>query len=148
MSRKRYESKGVSNSASSRSATSADSTAELTHRQQALGLALAGGALSTPLLLALFEKVLSFDEIKGVCCRAREIASHFEDLPEGKFALACLDDFLLPRRLNHEAKSSSPTIVPSDAPDNSQPSAADGSQLSGPDGSQRSYDADVTITGN
>ena len=145
MSRKRYESKGVSNSVSSRSATSAD---ELTHRQQALGLALAGGALSTPLLLALFEKVLSFDEIKGVCCRAREIASHFEDLPEGKFALACLDDFLLPRRLNHEAESSSPTIVPSDAPDNSQPSAADGSQLSGPDGSQRSYDADVTITGN
>src|SRR6516162_301723 len=135
MSRKRYESKGVSNSVSSRSATSAD---ELTHRQQALGLALAGGALSTPLLLALFEKVLSFDEIKGVCCRARVIASHFEDLPEGKFALACLDDFLLPRRLNHESDSSSPTIVPSDGPDNSQPSAADGSQLSGPDGSHRS----------
>ena len=148
MSRKRYESKGVSNFASSRSATSADSATELTHRQQALGLALAGGALSTPLLLALFEKVLSFDEIKGVCCRAREIASHFEDLPEGKFALACLDDFLLPRRLNHESDSSSPTIVPSDAPDNSQPSAADSSQLSGPDGTQRSYDADVTITGN
>ena len=147
MSRKRYESRAVSNSASNSSAASADSAAQLTHRQQALGLALAGGALSTPLLLALFEKVLSFDEIKGVCCRAREIALHFEDLPEGKFALACLDDFLLPRRLNHESDSSSPTIVPSDAPDNSQPSAADSPQLSPPDGSQLSYDADVPMTG-
>jgi hypothetical protein len=148
MSRKRHDSKTVSNSASSRSATSADSAAQLTHRRQALGLALAGGALSTPLLLALFEKVLSFDEIKSVCCRAREIAAHFEDLPEGKFALACLDDFLLPRSLNRETESSSPTIVPSDAPDASQPSAADSSQLSAPDGSQPSYDADITITGN
>ena len=147
MSRKRYESRAVSNSASNSSAASADSAAQLTHRQQALGLALAGGALSTPLLLALFEKVLSFDEIKSICCRAREIASHFEDLPEGKFALACLDDFLLPRRLNQETESSSPTIVPSDAPVNSQPSAADSPQLSPPDGSQLSYDADVPMTG-
>jgi len=146
MSRKRYESRAVSNSASNSSAASADSAAQH-DRQQALGLALAGGALSTPLLLALFEKVLSFEEIKNVCCRAREIASHFEDLPEGKFALACLDDFLLPRRLNQETESSSPTIVPSDAPDNSQPSAADSPQLSDPDGSQRSYDADVPMTG-
>jgi hypothetical protein len=134
MSRKKHGSKAVSNSASSHTAGShADSAPQLTHKQQAIGLALAGGALSTPLLLALFEKTLSFEEIKSICCRAREIASHFEDLPEGKFALACLDDFLLPRtpsRLNQEADASSPTIVPSDVPDSSQPAAG----------------ADVTVT--
>ena len=85
-----------------------------------VGLALAGGAISTPLLLALLDKALSFEEIRSVVHRAREIASHFDGLPEGKFALACLDDFLLPRtptRMAEAAESPAPAIVPSDAPD-------------------------------
>jgi hypothetical protein len=99
--------------------------AQLEREQHAVGVALAGGAIATPLLLALLDKVLSLDEIQSIRCRAREIAANFEDLPEGKFALACIDDFLLLRSLNRagaERDSLSPAIVPSDVPDASQPS--------------------------
>ena len=99
--------------------------AQIEHKQHALGAALAGGAIATPLLLALLDKALSLDEIESIRCRAREIAANFEDLPEGKFALACIDDFFLLRSLNRvgaEPDSLSPAIVPLDIPDAGQPS--------------------------
>jgi hypothetical protein len=99
--------------------------AQLEHKQRAVGAALAGGAIATPLLLALLDKALSLDEIESIRCRAREIAANFEDLPEGKFALACIDDFFLLRSLNRvgaDRDSLSPAIVPSDIPDACQPS--------------------------
>jgi hypothetical protein len=99
--------------------------AQIEHKQRATGVALAGGAIATPLLLALLDKVLSVEEIESIRCRAREIAANFEDLPEGKFALACIDDFFLLRTLNRfgaERDSLSPAIVPSDVPDACQPS--------------------------
>src|SRR5262249_49730688 len=70
---------------------------EPSSEQQAIGVALAGASIATPLLLALLDKALSFDEVRSVCRRATEIASRLEHLPEGKFALACIDDFLLTR---------------------------------------------------
>jgi hypothetical protein len=87
----------------------------LTSRQQAVGIALAGGSLATPLLLALLDKVLTLDEIQAVCARAREIARNYGDLPEGQFALACLEDFLLARTpVTVTPDSQSPALVPSD----------------------------------
>jgi hypothetical protein len=141
MSRKRHPAKRASTSAST--PTAGVNSAQLTHEQQAIGLALAGGALATPLLLALLDKALSLEEIQSICYRAREIAGHFDDLPEGRFALACLDDFLLPRtsRRMSEATDSSPAIVPSDAPESAQPSHE-------ADGTEPSLQADVTATDN
>src|SRR5690349_3814879 len=63
--------------------------AEPSPEQQAIGVALAGASIATPLLLALLDKALTFEEVQAVCRRATEIASRFEHLPEGKFALAC-----------------------------------------------------------
>src|SRR5215470_1267830 len=94
------------------------SEAPLTKEQQAIGIALAGGSISTPLLLALLDKVLTLDEIQSVCNRAREIARNFEDLPEGRFALACLEDFLLAR--NQIGRDAGPALVPSDQQDPDQ----------------------------
>jgi hypothetical protein len=89
-----------------------------TQQQQALGVALAGGAITTPLLLALLDKVLSFEETHAICRRAREIAIQFDNLPEGKFALACIDDFLMARSLSEpNTDEQSPTLVPSQKPD-------------------------------
>jgi hypothetical protein len=107
--------------------------AQIEHRQHAVGVALAGGAIATPLLLALLDKMLSMDEIESIRCRAREIAANFEDLPEGRFALACIDDFLLLRSLNRvgaERDSLSPAIVPSDIPDARQPSQDEATTVS------------------
>ena len=89
---------------------------QFTPEQQAMGIALAGSALSTPLLLALLDKVLTLDEIQTICTRARAIAGNFSDLPEGKFALACLEDFLLARSplTEDNADQAAPDLVPSD----------------------------------
>jgi hypothetical protein len=100
--------------------------APLTKQQQAIGIALAGGSISTPLLLALLDKVLTLDEIQSVCSRAREIARNFEDLPEGQFALACLEDFLLARgQVGRDGAAPAPALVPSDQQDAGQ---SDGSR--------------------
>src|SRR5215468_4655297 len=101
--------------------TTAKSEAPLTKEQQAIGIALAGGSISTPLLLALLDKVLTLDEIQSICNRAREIARNFEDLPEGRFALACLEDFLLAR--NQIGRDAGPALVPSDQQDPDQQDA-------------------------
>jgi hypothetical protein len=45
-----------------------------------------------------------------------EIAGRFEHLPEGKFALACIDDFLL-TRTPADRDGSSPALVPADSTD-------------------------------
>jgi len=87
--------------------------AEPTSEQQAIGVALAGASIATPLLLALLDKALTFEEVQSVCRRATEIASRFEHLPEGKFALACIDDFLLTRT----PAEKSPALVPSETTD-------------------------------
>ena len=108
MSRKTRTPKSASNSAP-----------QLTRKQQAAGVALAGGSIATPLLLALLDKALSFEEVQAICSRAREIAGNFDDLPEGKYALACIDDFLLPRTPS-SPEANSPAIVPSDDLDSSQ----------------------------
>ena len=84
---------------------------EPTSEQQAVGVALAGASIATPLLLALLDKALSFEEVQAVCRRATEIAGRFEHLPEGKFALACIDDFLLTRT----PSDPSPALVPAQA---------------------------------
>jgi hypothetical protein len=115
---------GVSSGSASEPARAAKA-AQTEQKQNAIGVALAGGAIATPLLLALLDKVLSVEEIESIRCRAREIAANFEGLPEGKFALACIDDFFLLRSLNRvgaERDSLSPAIVPSDVPDACQPS--------------------------
>ena len=102
-----------------------------TREQQAVGIALAGSSIVTPLLLALLDKVLTFEEIQAICARAREIAGNFDDRPEGRFALACLDDFLLARApVSHDADARSPALVPSDPAD----------------GAPRSDNEDVTAT--
>ena len=86
-----------------------------TPEQQAVGVALAGASIATPLLLALLDKALSFEEVQAVCRRASEIAGRFEHLPEGKFALACIDDFLLTRTPDSNGRS--PALVPADSTD-------------------------------
>jgi len=87
-----------------------EQSSEPTSEQQAVGVALAGASIATPLLLALLDKALSFEEVQAVCRRATEIAGRFEHLPEGKFALACIDDFLLTRTPVDRA----PALVPTD----------------------------------
>lgn len=89
----------------------------LTPEQQAVGIALAGSSIVTPLLLALLDKVLTLDEIQTICGRAKAIAGNFSDLPEGKFALACLEDFLLARDpVSQDTNSLAPDLVPWDQP--------------------------------
>jgi hypothetical protein len=63
----------------------------------------------------LLDKALTFDEVQSVCRRATEIASRFEHLPEGKFALACIDDFLLTRTPADSNRS--PALVPAETTD-------------------------------
>ena len=90
---------------------------QLTPEQQAIGIALAGSSIVTPLLLALLDKVLTLDEIQTICGRAKAIAGNFGDLPEGQFALACLEDFLLARDpVSRDTNSLAPDLVPSDQP--------------------------------
>ena len=50
------------------------------------------------------------ERLQAVCRRATEIAGRFEHLPDGKFALACIDDFLLTRTPVDRA----PALVPTD----------------------------------
>jgi hypothetical protein len=105
--------KAASQSNQKQQATSEpEQSSEPTTEQQAVGVALAGASIATPLLLALLDKALSFEEVQSVCRRATEIAGRFEHLPEGKFALACIDDFLLTRT---PVDSKSPALVPADA---------------------------------
>jgi hypothetical protein len=115
-------SKRTSSPATKSTTAKAAGAAPLTKQQQAVGIALAGGSISTPLLLALLDKVLTLDEIQSVCGRAREIARNFEDLPEGQFALACLEDFLLARsQIGRDGAAHAPGLVPSDQQDPGQP---------------------------
>jgi hypothetical protein len=103
--------KATSQSNQKQQATSEpEQSSEPTTEQQAVGVALAGASIATPLLLALLDKALSFEEVQAVCRRATEIAGRFEHLPEGKFALACIDDFLLTRT----PVDRSPALVPAD----------------------------------